>query len=95
MLVPIILKFLLTFSVIIDLSRSVEYQMFDILIPESCESIAAPGDHILIEYEVKLSDGSIGSFVKRPQQLFHIILDTSVSTFSTSFYSTRLSRITI
>ncbi len=51
----------------------------DINIPSECEQIVTSGDHLLLEYTIRFANGSEGSSVKRPSQLFHIIVDPTVS----------------
>ncbi len=51
----------------------------DIFIPTECVKIAKPGDHILLEYAVLFSNGSTGASLKRPSQLYHVLLESSVS----------------
>lgn len=39
-----------------------------------CTQPAQFGDHVLLEYSILLANGSFGSVLKRPSQLFHTIL---------------------
>jgi hypothetical protein len=50
----------------------------DVFIPDECESIAKPGDHILLEYTVVFANGTEGSSLKRPAQLYHVLLESTV-----------------
>ena len=42
------------------------------------KSIAKPGDHLLLEYSIVFRNGSVAYKVAKPQQLHHIILESSV-----------------
>ena len=53
----------------------------DVFIPTQCDSIAKPGDHLLLEYTVLFNNGTVASHLKRPSQLYHILLDKSVSDY--------------
>ena len=55
------------------------FRIEDVFIPDNCESVAKPSDHLLIEYEIQFHNGSIGSNTKKPQQLYHIQLDLNDS----------------
>jgi hypothetical protein len=57
---------------------SKDYTTEDIFIPAQCDSVAKPGDHLLLEYEVRFGNGTISSSLRRPSQLYHILLDKSV-----------------
>jgi hypothetical protein len=52
--------------------------MEDIFIPDQCESIAKQGDHVLLEYDVIYANGTVGSQIKRPSQLVHVMVETGV-----------------
>ena len=46
----------------------------DLYVPETCTNIAEPGDHLLVEYELKYVNGTIATSLSAPHQLFHIQL---------------------
>lgn len=50
------------------------YTVEDIFIPSECEQIAASGDHILLEYVLRHTNGSILTQLTPPAQLYHINL---------------------
>jgi hypothetical protein len=60
-------------------TASAQLTFTDESIPENCEVIAEPGDHLLLSYEVMLSNGNMGNTVRRPEQLFSIMLESSES----------------
>jgi hypothetical protein len=62
-----------------------DYIVDDIFIPTECESVAGAGDHLLIEYSVHFSNGTEGAYLRKPSQLYHILLDTKVSYALLSF----------
>jgi hypothetical protein len=51
------------------------YRTEDLFVPDQCESVVGPGDHLLLEYEVNFKNGTKGSYLKKPFQLFHIIVN--------------------
>jgi len=57
----------------------------EIFVPATCESIVKPGDHLLIEYSIIFKNGTEAFSLKRPEQLFHIILESSNDASSISF----------
>lgn len=63
-------------------SHSVPFSTEDIFVPPECESIAKPGDHILLEYNVLFANGSSGASLKQPSQLYHVLLASTVLTLS-------------
>lgn len=73
---PIILAFICLYSVQ-SASDYTDYTTEDVFIPAQCDSIAKPGDHLLLEYVVSFANGSIASEHKAPTQLYHILLDMS------------------
>ena len=50
----------------------------DLFIPDQCDAIAKAGDHLLIEYSITYSNGSTGANLKRPAQLYHVLLESKV-----------------
>ena len=47
---------------------------------ENCPHHAKPGDHLLVEFEFSLENGTnFGPYATMPGQLFHILLERSVS----------------
>ena len=58
---------LITFSVVSVIIN-------DLYVPETCENIAEPGDHLLVEYELKYVNGTVATSLSAPHQLFHIQL---------------------
>lgn len=72
----------LLFALCRSVAASSDYSDFsteDIFIPAQCDSIAKPGDHLLLEYTAKFANGSTASYLKKPSQLYHVLLDQSVS----------------
>ena len=55
-----------------------DYTIEDVFIPAQCDSIAKPADHLLLEYTIVFENGTIASYLKRPSQLYHVLLDKSV-----------------
>ena len=55
-----------------------DYSTEDVFVPVQCDSVAKPGDHLLLEYSIVLANGTITSYLKAPSQLYHILLDKSV-----------------
>lgn len=49
-------------------------KIVDVFVPESCENIAEPGDHLLVEYDFRYDNGTIATQRHPPSQLFHIQL---------------------
>eukprot|EP01039_Chlorochromonas_danica_P001551 gene1549-1689_t len=47
----------------------------DVFFPVDCEKVAQAGDHVLLEYSVVLSNGTISHRVGAPNQFYHAILD--------------------
>ncbi len=56
------------------------YRTEDIYVPNNCESVVGTGDHVLLEYEVRFKNGTRGSYLRKPSQLFHIIVNFAVCT---------------
>jgi hypothetical protein len=56
-----------------------DYSTEDVFVPTQCDSIAKLGDHLLIEYTVAFANGSTAASQKAPSQLYHVLLDKSVS----------------
>eukprot|EP01035_Chromulina_nebulosa_P036997 gene36997-49922_t len=57
----------------------------DIFVPNQCDSIAKPGDHLLLAYSISFTNGTTAYKVDKPSQLHHIILESSVDESSLSF----------
>ena len=51
----------------------------DLFMPADCEQVAKPGDHILLQYQVRLPNGTVSHALAPPSQLYHILLDQWVS----------------
>ena len=69
------LLLLILFLVSLSLFQSAMYEMEDIDVPENCALSAKPGDHLLFEYVFSYANGSqFGQIIKKPAQLFHLIL---------------------
>ena len=64
----------------IGLVQSQDYKTEDLFVPDECDSVVKSGDHLLLEYEVIFKNGTRGSQLKRPSQLFHVIVDPTVRT---------------
>jgi hypothetical protein len=56
-----------------------DYTTEDVFVPTQCDSFAKPGDHLLLEYSIYLANGTVTSSLKSPSQLYHILLEKSVS----------------
>ena len=54
-----------------------DYTTEDVFIPAQCDSIAKAGDHLLLEYVIAFSNGTVAAEHKSPEQLYHILLDMS------------------
>lgn len=50
----------------------------DIYIPQDCDSIVQEGDHALIEFSIQYSNGTELAYLKRPDQLYHIFVESTV-----------------
>jgi hypothetical protein len=62
-----------------SLFHSLQYHIEDISVSESCTSSATTGDHLLFEYKFNYYNGTeFGPSSKKPNQLFHSILDKPV-----------------
>lgn len=55
------------------------FRVEDVFVPDACEVFVNPMDHVLVEYEVLFANGSHGTSVKAPNQLFHIQIDSSAN----------------
>eukprot|EP01038_Epipyxis_sp_PR26KG_P017752 gene17752-24747_t len=53
------------------------YDVTDIFVPNDCEAIVKPGDHVLLEYELLYENGTVGTSLKQPSQLYHVLVDQS------------------
>jgi len=53
---------------------SSDFETEDVFIPSQCDSIAKPGDHLLLEYTISFANGTVASYLKRPTQLYHVHL---------------------
>lgn len=85
-MVPMVLMLLLVFCLQID-SLDTTYTIEDVFIPDNCDSIAKPTDHVLIEYEVLFQNGSTGLSSKKPEQLFHFVVESTVSLVHFRFWN--------
>jgi len=54
-----------------------DYTTEDVYVPVQCDSIAKAGDHLLLEYVITFSNGTLAAEHKSPEQLYHILLDMS------------------
>lgn len=70
--------FVMLLAVIGGASFKPDYQTEDIFIPSECESIASTGDHLLIDYTVYFSNGTVCSALPKASQLLHVMLTTQV-----------------
>ena len=59
-------------------ASSSSYTSEDVFVPTNCNKVASPGDHLLLEYSVLYANGTTGAYVKRPNQLYHVHLESSV-----------------
>ena len=71
-------------------TRLWHFEFEDLFVPDSCDEIANVGDHLLLEFEVLFQNGSTAAAIKRPQNLKHVVLDSSVSY---SFFYSLLSTV--
>ena len=56
------------------------FEVEDVHVSEDCPTSANPGDHLLLEYYFKFSNGTgTGHRVKAPSQLHHVILEQGVT----------------
>lgn len=55
-------------------ASSLSFEIEDIYVPENCEVIAKPSDHLLIEYVATFSNGTEINKIVKPAPLFHIHL---------------------
>lgn len=58
-------------------SLKADLSVESIFSPDNCESLHS-GDHLLIEFEFFFSNGTAGLSMKKPGQLFHLVLEDSV-----------------
>jgi hypothetical protein len=58
--------------------RAEDYLIDDISTSDSCTTVQA-GDHLLLEYEIVLGNGTVVSSNKPPEQLYHVLFDEFVS----------------
>lgn len=74
------LKFIVVLLATFVLASAVEtdYDVEDVYVPPDCDGIATIGDHLLLEYAVHFSNGTTGASLKKPSQLFHLVLDNKV-----------------
>lgn len=77
------MNLLLLFAVFSTLSHlstanDLPFTIEDVYVPENCDAIAAPSDHLMIEYQIMFQNKSIGMSLKSPSQLFHLVLDSKV-----------------
>lgn len=50
----------------------------DVYVPEYCERIVKPTDHVLLTYAFKYANGTVGPNIPTYSQPFHLILEQSV-----------------
>ena len=62
----------------IQLCAAVLPEYSDIYVPDNCDSFAQPGDHVLVEFEIFYSNGTVAQHVKRPDQLVHFVVQEGV-----------------
>jgi hypothetical protein len=67
-------------SVVVSASDWTTPTVTDLFVPDHCDNIAQPTDHLLLEYNVILENGTIASS-NAVGQLFHLQLDSGVSVF--------------
>ena len=79
MTVSIFLVLLLASLALFSQGIDEEYTVEDLFIPSECERVAGNGDHLLLEYAVQFLNGTEGAYLRRPSQLFHVMLDSKVS----------------
>jgi hypothetical protein len=58
-----------------------QYFTEDVFVPKDCAKIAKAGDHLLIEYTVVFENGTYGPSLTQPEQLYHVLLESSVIYF--------------
>ena len=73
-----LLHFLLLSVHVLSSSDYTDYTTHDVYVPTQCDSVAKAGDHLLLEYRVVLSNGTVTSSLKAPSQLFPVLLEASV-----------------
>lgn len=76
--VPIQILFLIVISTFHTFVHA-SFSTLDVYVPEQCDTVAKAGDHVLMEYRILFANGSSGATVKKPGQLYHILMDDSVS----------------
>jgi hypothetical protein len=70
---------LLIVSSVRSSSDFTDFSTEDIYVPAQCDSVAKPGDHLLLEYEVRLANGTVTASLRAPSQLYHVLLEKMVS----------------
>jgi hypothetical protein len=58
--------------------RAEDYLIDDVFTPHACATLQA-GDHLLLEYDIVLGDGTVVSSNKAPEQFYHVLFDEFVS----------------
>lgn len=58
--------------------QGISLKVDDLYVPEHCDKIAKPTDHVLFEYAIFFHNGTEGPSLRSPEQLFHILIETSV-----------------
>jgi hypothetical protein len=67
------------------ITSSANYRTEDLFFPNDCESLANIDDHVLVEYEVYFSNGTLATSLKKPSQLIHVHLTMQVQ-YSFKFF---------
>jgi len=70
------------FSLLVVLSIAFEVVSFnfvDVYVPDHCDYIAQPTDHLLIEYKLIFANETEVKYIKNTGQLFYVKLDVSVT----------------
>lgn len=69
---------------ILQLSSAVLPEYTDVFVPDNCDSFAQPGDHVLVEFELFYSNGTVAQSAKRPDQLVHFVVQEGAVSVSDS-----------
>ena len=59
-----------------SMSVALSVAIDDAFVPETCENIAEPGDHLLVEYELTLKDGTVAASLKAPAPRLYVHLSS-------------------
>ena len=74
---------LLIFVSFLYLFHSLQYHIEDINLPENCVATSKSGDHLLIEFYFNYENSTeFGDSARRPNQLFHLVLESEVINIS-------------